>query len=137
MGQTMAPRPLNTRVPPRPKTIRAWFGPTFRYSLAMTLRMVNVPSTISPTMTQNPAFTGSMGCLLSPALSTSSPRRRRWPCALFRHLIPRARIRDTALVSKHHDLGPLGDLLAGRASRGDRLAGPGLGVDHLARPVPR
>src|SRR6266545_1611778 len=40
IGQTMAPRPLNTRVPPRPKTIRAWFGPTFRYSLAMRLRMV-------------------------------------------------------------------------------------------------
>src|SRR5213080_1109979 len=42
----------------------------------MTLRMVKVPRTISPTMTQNPTLTGSMRGLLSPVRRARTGERR-------------------------------------------------------------
>src|SRR5262245_36239730 len=115
--------------------MRAWFGPTFRYRRARTLRLSTVPMTINPTTTQNSALNPIMASLLPAGgrgrLNLGVPAAR----ALPGHMVPRPRIHDSALVANDDYFRAFRDARAVCPAGRYGLSGARLRVDHLSGAV--
>src|SRR5579883_1725794 len=126
IGKITVPRPLTTRVPRKPYTIRASCGPALRNSLA------NTPMSIRITRSDNRPMT-TAGCSIYPLWPGARPLLELRLLELrFEGVLPRPHVRDPLLVPRNHHLGAARDGIAVLAAGAGDAARALLRVNQLA-----